>query len=281
MSANSAVAPIALALVAVVAAATFIARRRRSAVQKDEQGDALTLHQFPPTTTATDGLCLSSSPFCVKTEVFLRWAGIPYGVKYGIETGGNKRLPFVTLHGGHTICDSSAIVSALSASHGVDLDEELGDEERAVALAFQRMIEEHLYFFVVHGRWAEDAGWAQIMHAYGMDKMPWFVRTFILPSVRARIVRNLHGQGVASMDAGQRAARIARDVDALAVYLGDKPFLMGAQRTTVDASLYGLLRFVLSDGVSEAVTQRVRMHPNLVSYVERITAELLASEKPQ
>jgi hypothetical protein len=42
----------------------------------------------------------------------------------------------------------------------------LSPAERAVALALRVMLEEHLYFAILHNRWIEDAHWPLVRDAY-------------------------------------------------------------------------------------------------------------------
>ena len=54
----------------------------------------------------------------------------------------------------------SAIIDHLVRTRKVDPDEGLSPAERAISLAFRRMVKEHLYWVLMHGRYRDPAGWA-------------------------------------------------------------------------------------------------------------------------
>ena len=93
------------------------------------------------------------SPFGLKTETLLVMSGLPYKTKYTIPMKSpTGKLP-VLIDGEKTIPDSSHIQRHLETVHGIDFDAHLTDRQIAIAEAFRRMVEEHLYFAVVHSRW--------------------------------------------------------------------------------------------------------------------------------
>jgi hypothetical protein len=47
------------------------------------------------------------------------------------------------------IPDSQLIIEYLNEIHKVDLNEHLTPEERSIAVAFQRMVDEHTYWYVL------------------------------------------------------------------------------------------------------------------------------------
>jgi glutathione S-transferase len=104
----------------------------------------ITLYQFEP----AFGLP-NASPFCLKLETWLRMAGLPYEApRMTLSAMGRSpkgKLPYI-VDGEKTIADSSFIVDYLTATYGVALDGWLIAGQRAQALAFQRLMEENLYW---------------------------------------------------------------------------------------------------------------------------------------
>jgi len=102
------------------------------------------------------GICsspaASASPFGNKVLAWLRLSGIPHQVEFTTSTGPTGKLPFIELNGVST-GDSSAIIERLKQEFTVDPDAHLSPEQKAVSLAFQRMLEEHFYFILIHFRW--------------------------------------------------------------------------------------------------------------------------------
>ena len=68
--------------------------------------------------------------------------------------------------GGKTLADTTFIIDYLKQNYGDSLDAGLSPAEKATALAFQRLLEENLYWAVVHTRWVDPAGWAQTKAAF-------------------------------------------------------------------------------------------------------------------
>jgi glutathione S-transferase len=112
----------------------------------------ITLYSFGPAFGLPD-----PSPFVTKAEVLLKMAGLPYKT----DTGGfNKapkgKLPYI-IDDGDTIADSTFIRWHLEQKYHIDLDRGLDAEQRAIAWAFEKMLEDQLYWAVVHERWMDDA----------------------------------------------------------------------------------------------------------------------------
>ena len=49
----------------------------------------------------------------------------------------------------------------MEKKYKIDFDRGLSPEQRAIAWAFDKMLEEHLYWAVVHARWMDDANFAK------------------------------------------------------------------------------------------------------------------------
>ena len=116
------------------------------------------LHQYP----AIWGLP-SLSPFCIKVEVFLRQANLPYKIviEKNPARGPKGKMPFIT-HGDRVIADSSFILDYLIRTFGL----EQFSLPVAEGVAFQRMIEEFLYFSLLYSRWIDPRGWAVVQRDF-------------------------------------------------------------------------------------------------------------------
>lgn len=117
----------------------------------------ITLYKFGPIGDVCD-----ASPFCVKVEAYLRMAGLPYEILSGahyLRKAPKGKLPYID-DNGKVIADSSFILNYLKATYGDSLDSGLNPQEKAIAHAFAKMIEENLYWVLVHARWKLDHNWA-------------------------------------------------------------------------------------------------------------------------
>src|SRR5437870_12243490 len=120
------------------------------------------LYQFP-TALGIPNL----SPFCMKTEVWLRLAGLDYEIKWTPNPGkGPKgKLPFIKDRD-KVVADSQNIIEHLEKAYSVNLDAGLSAEQKAIAHAFTRMLGEHTYFALVYYRWIDPAGWPATKQAF-------------------------------------------------------------------------------------------------------------------
>lgn len=91
------------------------------------------------------------SHFCCKTETYLRMAGIEYDIKTTLPLFAPKgKLPYIE-DGDLKLADSRFIIRYLKTNYK-DLDGELNPAESALALAMQRLIEEHLFWATMYSR---------------------------------------------------------------------------------------------------------------------------------
>ena len=116
----------------------------------------IVLYQYAPAYSLPN-----ASPFCMKVENYLRMTGLDYRSEYGLDLPGSPKgkLPYIR-DGGVVMGDSGLIIDYLKATYGDPLDGRLSATERAVTLAFIRLMDEHLYWAGgIQPRWVEDAGW--------------------------------------------------------------------------------------------------------------------------
>ena len=101
------------------------------------------------------------SPFVMKTEVQLKMAGLSYKWQRGGPQAAPKgKIPFID-DNGLIVADSTFIRAHLETQYRVDLDSGLLTFERALAWSMERMLEDHLYFAMLHARWMDDANFAK------------------------------------------------------------------------------------------------------------------------
>ncbi|NKF21238.1 glutathione S-transferase family protein [Solimonas marina] len=209
------------------------------------------------------------SPFCMKVETWLRLAGVDYRVvTQPLPNGPMGKLP-VAIIDGEKIADSHSIIARLSAVSGVDLDAGLDARQRAAARAFERLINEHLYWALVYFRWIDDAGWAQ-MQSVVLGRMPLPLRLVVAPVARRGVRAQLKGHGLGRHPPQEILRRAAQDLQALADWLGDQPYFMGDDATSLDASAYAFIANLYDAPVETPLKALVAAHPNLVAYCARL-----------
>ena len=217
-----------------------------------------------------------TSPFVLKTEVQLQMAGLAYERASAIPPQAPKgKLPYIDDHG-VVVTDSTFIRAHIERTYGVDLDASLDATQRAQAWAIERMLEDHLYFAMVWFRWLEPGNFAK-GPAHFADAAPEDQRERLRGELQARKQAELHAQGLGRHAPAEIAQLGIRSIDALAVLLGDKPWLMGAAPSAVDATALGMLACVLTPFFDTPLRRAAQAHANLTAYVGR----LMASHYPE
>ena len=229
------------------------------------------LFQFPP----AFGLP-NASPFCMKMETYLRMTERPFELvnSGNVMKAPKHKLPYID-DGGTIVADTSFIVDYLKGRYGDPLDAALSPLDRALATAFQRLMEENLYWAIVHTRWAEDAGWAKTREAF-FGAMPAPLRWFVPALARRGVLAEMRGQGMGRHSAAEIHAIGCRDVTAIADFLADKPFMLGERPTSLDATAHAFLANVLWAPVDSPVRRHALGRPTLEAYCQRMKARYFA-----
>ena len=212
------------------------------------------------------------SPFCLKLDAWLRIAGIEHrsvidAAPFGAPKG---KAPWIE-HEGQRIGDSGFIIDYLKTRFGVDPDAALTPAQRGTSLALRRLIEENLYWVLVHDRWVVDRNWAGFQGVV-LGGIPMPLRLVIAPIARRGVKKQLHGPGIGLHSTAEIHAIGQRDVAALADVLGDKPFFMGDEASEIDAVAYGLLANILDAPIETPVKDFIASRANLPAFIGRFRA---------
>lgn len=216
------------------------------------------------------------SPFVVKLLTWLRMAGVPHRTALGdMRKAPHRKLPYIE-DGGRLIGDSSLIIEHILAKEpslrlaGDDLPPPLA----AVAAAFKGMIESELYFVIVYTRWAVDLGYATyrpvLVSSLAKMGLPAALVSLALPLLRRRMIAQVYEQGMGRHERGVIFAKGRRHIDAIAAYLADKPYFMGDEPGTIDATVFGFLDALTSTPLCPLLTDHVLQHANLAAYHARM-----------
>ena len=224
----------------------------------------ITLYAFGPNFGLPD-----PSPFVTKTDLHLKMTGLRYEVAFGgLPIAPKGKLPFI-VDDGEAIADSTFIREHLERKYGVDFDEGLAPAEQAQAWAVERMMEDHLYWAMVHDRWMIDANFVRGPARF-FDAAPEAARPAIMAQARAHVREALHGQGLGRHSGEEVAALAARSLGAVSVLIGDKPYLMGRRPCGADAFIFGVLAGILWPDFDSPVREAALGYPNLVRYCDRV-----------
>lgn len=215
---------------------------------------------------------VSVSPFCLKLDAFLRMTGIEHeAVTAKTPFGGPKgKAPWIE-HEGRKIGDSTLIILYLKQRFGADPNRALSAQQQGLALAIQRMIEENLYWAMVHDRWHTPENWP-LLKSSVLGGLPSLPREILAPIARRGVKKQLVGHGMGIHSAAEIAAIGARDIDALSAILGDKPWFFGDDPTETDAVAYGQLANIYSVGFASPMKAVIAGHANLTGFIDRFAA---------
>lgn len=232
------------------------------------------LYQFPP----AYGLP-NASPFCMKLETWLRMTGLPYQALPGDSRKAPKgKLPYIE-DDGVLLGDSQLILDYLRSHYGVDPDAGLTPPQRALATAVTRMLEDHLYWVMLHNRWIDPQGWTVTREVF-FGALPRPLRDLVPLLVRRTLQRDLRGHGLGRHDLPEIQNLGTEDVDALAILLGTRPYFLGEQPRTLDAVAHAFLAGMLAFPVDAPVKEAIAAHANLVHFVERMNTRFYPIKQP-
>jgi glutathione S-transferase len=224
----------------------------------------ITLESFGPAFGLPD-----PSPFVTKAEMLLKMAGLPYAVDTtGFKKAPKGKLPYI-VDNGDIIADSTFIRWHIETKYNIDFDRGLSAEQRAIGWAFEKMLEEHLYWAFVYARWMDDANFERGPRNF-FAKIPAPMRPFLIPVIRWRVRRALHGQGFGRHSPEEIVTLGTRSINATADFLGDKPYMMGAEPTGLDATAFAFIAGSLCPLFETPLRTAAEQRNNLRRYVGRV-----------
>jgi glutathione S-transferase len=227
----------------------------------------ITLYGFGPAFGLPD-----PSPFVTKTELLLKMAGLAYRPARGnLRRAPKRKLPYID-DDGTIVADSTFIRLHIETRYRFDFDSGLTPAERGVAWAFEKLCEDHLYWGAVRERWFDEAnfraGPAQFFRA-----VPAVLRPVVTAAIRRHLASTLRRQGLGRHADAEIAVLMTRALDAIAAFLGEKPYLMGERACGADATLFAFVLGVLCDVFRGPLRDAAARHANLVAYRDRLRRE--------
>lgn len=212
----------------------------------------------------------SAGPFAIKLLAWLELAGIPYQqvAEDNPRKGPKGKSPWIELDG-ERIADSEVIIDLLGRRHGVDLDAGLSPEQRAQGHAWRRTFEEHFHQVLEWELFLRPEG-AAYMRALLASTVPPVVAPLVFSMLRRHFGRQLYARGIARHAPEVVAAKGRADVDALAAFLSDRPFLVADRPTMVDTAVFGQLAPMVYWPMATPVASYARSVPAIAAYCDRM-----------
>jgi glutathione S-transferase len=225
----------------------------------------ITLYKFGP----AYGLP-TASPYALKLETWLRMTNIPYEVEIVTRTidSPKQTVPYIG-EDGKLLADTGFIIEHLKRKTGRDLDVQLSDEQRAVAHAARRMLEESLARILGWTRWMTDENWP-VTRELAFGKVPEEYRDKVSTAARKGFEEVMRRGGIGRHTPEEIQAIGLDDIRAVESLLGGHPYLMGAEPTEVDASAFGIVAQYILTPLECTISTYARNSAVLSAYVERM-----------
>jgi len=227
----------------------------------------LKLQVFGPALGLTD-----PSPFAMKGEMLLKLAGVEYITEIGdVRKAPKSKMP--VLHDGDEVVpDTTFIRFHLEDKHGIDFDKRLSPRDRGIAWSVEKMLEESLYFAIMHERWAVDENFDRGPRKF-FDEIPAPVRGLLVRIIRKQVKRTLWGQGISRHSRTEICRLAARVLASVSDVMGDNKYLMGSRACGADATVFSFVASSLCPVFESEILGHARSHKNLVAYNQRMMAE--------
>ena len=104
--------------------------------------------------------------------------------------------------------------------------------------------------------------------------VPGFVRWLVVKQIRGKMLRDLSGQGMGLLTESEVLEKFLMELEAIAIYLGDKKYFMGDKLSSYDASVFAYLASLMNGDWDHPICNAAReKYPNLVNYVESMRKE--------
>jgi glutathione S-transferase len=224
----------------------------------------ITLYTFGPAFGLPD-----PSPFVTKADILHKMAGLPYKTDTtGFRKAPKGKLPYLEDEG-TIVADSTFIRMYIERKYRIDFDQGLTPGERGCAWAFEKLCEDHLYWAVLQSRWMDDANFNAGPRQF-FDGIPAPLRPLVIKMVRRQVRRNLWGHGLGRHSREEIEQLAARAINAIADFLGDKPYLMGDNPCGADATVFSFVAGCLVARFKTPIHTAAQQRSNLVAYRNRM-----------
>src|SRR5262249_31621588 len=169
------------------------------------------------------------------------------------------------------IADSTRIVAKIRELAPEAFPEEVpGTLRRAEAHLWEEFADTHLNGFLVAARWADERNWPRVREAY-FARAPWFVRTLIVPRIRARVLRALEARDVWRTGAEACWASFVATLDSLEARAPDTGFWLGSSLSTADIALFAQIDAHRTE-LTVWQAREIQLRPRLTRWLDRVDA---------
>lgn len=131
-------------------------------------------------------------------------------------------------------------------------------------------MEEHLAWVTAYSWIEDDTHWRMFRQAY-FEGLPPIISNVLPTMVRRQLFKDLNSQGLGRHSREEIYNLGIQDLQAVSDVLGDRPFLMGEQPTSLDATGYGFMLTLLDVPLNSPLSHYARTLENIQAYCDRMT----------
>lgn len=210
------------------------------------------------------------SPFVVKVMTLCQMAGIDYETaQMSFEEAPKGKMPYISTNEG--LLGDSTFIRFYFESLGHDFDAGYDTSDLAIGWVVEKLLEEHLYWAMVHTRWQVDNNFNKGPRHF-FDMVPEAARETVMADVRAKLKNNLYAQGMGRHSRDEIARLAIKDVEAVKAILGDKKFILGDRPCGYDASVHAFVWAMACPLFESEIGAYIRADATLMAYIERMNA---------
>ena len=209
-------------------------------------------------------------PFCAKLEMLFTSLDVPFEQillkREHIGLNPKAKTPFVEIDG-EIITDSEVITHHVDGLLDGKIFEGLSSQQRSQGLALARLAEEHLYWIMVHARWANDEYWENTIRPAWY---PSLVQTLEEADMLRKVMLDeIYYQGLGRHTREELEGFARRDLDALQDALPEHGYLFGETPCIYDFAITCITAGIY-DNIPTWVTSVAEEYKELHKYTERV-----------
>jgi glutathione S-transferase len=116
------------------------------------------------------------------------------------------------------------------------------------------------------------------MRTFITSKLPAVIGPLVFSRLQSHLRKQLYARGLGRFTPDVIEAKGCADVDALAAFLGDRPFLLGDKPVTADTALFGQLAPLVFWPMQTPVASHAKSVRPIAGYCERMRERCFGSK---
>lgn len=219
----------------------------------------------------------SPSPYVMKSDMQLQMLDIDFDRAIAdLDSVPKRKAPYVK-DDDTLIEDSNFIRQHFEQKLDKRIDAHLSRSDMVTSWALERMAEDHLNTVMAMERWLKPANFAKGPALFFMG-LPEGEREAVTAGITKTMEDGLIASGFGRHSEDERLQLAAMDLGAIAMQLGDKPFLFGDMPSAADASVGAQVISAATEYFDTPLSGLVRRFDNLVPYAKRLEETYFAAD---